>query len=494
MSENTLEDLRSKIIQSMTGKKETSQETKATDGKNERRDDNRANTRRPYQDNNANRHNQNIRNGNRQYQDGSRYNNNPHYNKNTYNNAAQYNNNMSREAYYQNTNNPYLNVQKQRYDHSNNNNKNNKNNNNSNSYNRGQNNRYQVAKPQQNQKRLDINYRDPAFLLITKSKSACHIIVRMVDVQSLDTAVSSRDKIKIVISNLFHDTEIALQPLFYDPEFNAENKTATFNIVTSEPEDTTKILALQQFITATAEVKEFLTWSRPQNYVKNNSLVCKYSNQDLLVLRNTEINGKTKGEVLQNMKSVSSDQTDLLEPLFYKPSPESDPIFTNTTILLLKRAFTNSTFNWKVDGPGAEIIKVNDGKYMFQNLEYLHFQNFPSLVSRQVRHPSNILLLLNCIDPMDLKEKLNISELKESIRNLLKVEPQSIQVVIPTVDYRISVYHVKELAGNIFVTFNSIEDATTTMQQLAGYDFFGRTILCAYASQADVNTPGISFE
>ncbi|KAL3232369.1 hypothetical protein RNJ44_04285 [Nakaseomyces bracarensis] len=512
--ENTLEDLRSKIIQSMTGKVPVQKTEQRADQEQRPQSDRRQNEGQRPRDGqrqnvqpqrNERRYNQDTKtyphrpykqDGNRPYQHerGDRQVQPEHSNRqyqpenSRYNKTAQYNNNLSREAYYQKNSRQYSNAQAPRFENGSNNYSN---------ANRNQNNRYQVQKPQQNQKRsFDINYRDPAFLLITKSKSASHIIVRMVDAQSHKVAFAARDKIKQVIENLFQNAQgdISQQPILYDPDYTEESKVATFNIITSEIEHATKILALQQFITAKSGVTEILTWSRPQNYVKNNSLIQKYSNQDLVVLRNTNITGKSREEIIQNIKSIRLDQCDLFEPLFYKESAESEQLFTNTIIILLKRSFNNTPINWKSDGPNSEIIKVNDGKYMFQNLEYLHFQNFTSLASRQVRHPSNILLLLNCIDPMDLKEKLHINELKESLKSLLKVEAQSIQIVTPSIDYRISVDHVKELAGNVFITFNTVEDATATMQQLAGYDFYGRTILCAYASHADINLPGLTFE
>ncbi|CCK71457.1 Mud2p KNAG_0H00410 [Huiozyma naganishii CBS 8797] len=131
-----------------------------------------------------------------------------------------------------------------------------------------------------------------------------------------------------------------------------------------------------------------------------------------------------------------------------------------------------------------------------QETKRLLFSNISELASaprpRNVE-PSRTILLLNCADPMDLKDADVAAGIKQEISELIP-DAEELEVVLPNLDYRMTVKHIKEHVGNVYVRCPTVARAQETMDKLSGTKIRGRSILCASIDDVDWNTRGLLVE
>lgn len=502
-TEKTLEDLRAKIIQSMGGKPSgagtgTGAGTGSGTGESRMERDKGGRSDMSRQDHGRSTRYSNERRGN-------------------YQNAAQYNNNMSRDDYYQtqrysrnaqrNPNHQYGGYrQTQNHGQNPNHNQNYRYQNQPQQYtNQNQRNRYNNGNPQPNsvhkpphhQTKKVANLDDPIFRNITKNRAACHIVIEIDGKQDIEKIITLQKLLLTKIEQLLESQDFLkdffLKPVSFHDIEELESK-AVLHLETSEPEQASLIIACHKFLVSQLNEQQTITITRPQNYIATNDRINKICNKDTLCVENVETGGSTKQEILANLKAPKSGDFDFMEPIFYKDSDNDDIKFTKLILVLLKNSGSESTIDWKLNGQSVETYKINDNRGLFQPIEELQFDTLPKLATSEGRKPNETIILLNCIDPMELKEKKNIAELKESLKEILNFENYDLQVAIPSVDYRINIDHIKELAGTVFIKFQNEGDATSALNELSGKKFNGRTILGTYAMQSDIETPGLHIE
>ncbi|SCU90235.1 LAMI_0E01200g1_1 [Lachancea mirantina] len=134
--------------------------------------------------------------------------------------------------------------------------------------------------------------------------------------------------------------------------------------------------------------------------------------------------------------------------------------------------------------------RPNDSK-LKQNFTDITFQNLPRLVSKQGHEATRVLMLLNCIDPMDLKDDEFVAEIEDAMQNsdvmLSFGEIESVKIPVPSADYRMSFDTISDNVGKIYVKFKELQGAKNAMNKLAGSKFNDRTVLCSYFSERDYN-------
>lgn len=93
-------------------------------------------------------------------------------------------------------------------------------------------------------------------------------------------------------------------------------------------------------------------------------------------------------------------------------------------------------------------------------------------------------MLLNCLDPLDLKDETFITEIKETLKYSI-AGADTIKICQPGVDYRLNFENLASGAGNIYIKFKTLEAAKHAMEELPGTQFNDRTVLCTYIDEDD---------
>lgn len=126
-----------------------------------------------------------------------------------------------------------------------------------------------------------------------------------------------------------------------------------------------------------------------------------------------------------------------------------------------------------------------------QETKSMVFFNMPNRAREMKLAESRVLLLMNCADPMDLKDLEFVAEIESSLRLHLGPKVKSLKLCKPSADYRLTFDYVKEHAGNVYVEFEDVESARAAMDRVAGSKFNGRTVLCSYVDERDYHIPGV---
>ncbi|EDO15731.1 hypothetical protein Kpol_1073p17 [Vanderwaltozyma polyspora DSM 70294] len=133
---------------------------------------------------------------------------------------------------------------------------------------------------------------------------------------------------------------------------------------------------------------------------------------------------------------------------------------------------------------GVKWIKPNESSSMKQERGGVTFQSISKLVVEKKRKESKTLLLLNCVDPLDLKNLQFLEEIKDTIEEGLE-GVEKVKIRSPNADYRLNLEHVNEGIGNIYIRFDSVENCQEAIKRLSGSKFNDRTVLCSYYDDND---------
>ena len=143
-----------------------------------------------------------------------------------------------------------------------------------------------------------------------------------------------------------------------------------------------------------------------------------------------------------------------------------------------------NTLNWSFPNKAPTATLTQETKSMV-------FFNMPNRAKETKLAESRILLLMNCADPMDLKDLEFVADIESSLRSNLGPKVKSLKLCKPSADYRLTFDYVREHAGNVYVEFEDVESARAAMDRVAGSKFNGRTVLCSYVDERDYHTPGV---
>ena len=245
----------------------------------------------------------------------------------------------------------------------------------------------------------------------------------------------------------------------------------------------TMVLACRSFFKAKLGDVE-LDWRRPNEYVQQLDHLVGFCRGTVIALENLENVKEANDDKMKELLASFNIANGASKLLFYNCSlgannTDKEPEFTKCVLLLFEVVTPDildklKPYKW---------FKPNDGKTS-QVTSWITFQSLPNLVTQSVHPESVVLMLLNCLDPLDLKDETFITEVKETLKYTVK-GIEVIKICQPGVDYRLNYENLAVGAGNIYIKFKTLEAAKNAMEELPGTQFNDRTVLCTYIDESD---------
>lgn len=221
-------------------------------------------------------------------------------------------------------------------------------------------------------------------------------------------------------------------------------------------------------------------WRRPNEYVQQLDHSDPLCSPEIVALEGLK---EADEAAIRQMLSEAGLKVCLVKPVF--ASIEGSNQFTGCALVELEDLEDTTLEKFKE----ATWFRPNEGT-LVQDSSLITFQSLPKLVSEPKRLESKVLLLLNCVDPLDLKLMPFAKEVEDTLRFTLE-DVDTVLMKRPNVDYRLNFEHISEGIGNIYVKFNSLEASINAMKKLPGSKFNGRTVLCSYVNEDDFNEIGV---
>ncbi|GAV54323.1 hypothetical protein ZYGR_0AL00550 [Zygosaccharomyces rouxii] len=294
------------------------------------------------------------------------------------------------------------------------------------------------------------------------SKISCKIVVRGTrDSMNLNHIETFLNGFVQTLDREYHLKEIVQGPSHLVLEFN--------DVVC-----TTIVLSCRSFLSKELGF-DGSDWQRPQEYVQQVDTSERLCGPEILAVEGL-VSGEERELTDQGFKVV------FMEPVFTTSQENPlDKIFTGCALVEVEeKPSENGLLRW---------FKPNESR-MKQNVSYMTFQGLPKLTKDQVRVPSRVVLLMNLVDPLDLKLEAFAQEVETTLKSTLdKVE--NVKVKKPSADFRLNLERIGEGVGNVYVKFQDVESAESAMENLPHRKFNGRSVLCCYVSESDFETLGI---
>lgn len=216
-------------------------------------------------------------------------------------------------------------------------------------------------------------------------------------------------------------------------------------------------------------------------------------------------------EQVDNMNEINSDHVFAIEDDIGKdeittklntnnfelvPIKYADSIETKCQLVILNKSVKTSLNNMNIP-----TIKPNEGN-LKQFTTRLLFSDMLSLADPQlapqndkISRPklpvppktvpkSNVLLILNAMDPTDLKDESFVNEVKDTLTETLS-HVEDIKIITPKIDYRLNIDHIGDHVGNIYAKFKDVKSCEENLALINGAQFNDRTLICAYVDTAD---------
>lgn len=234
-----------------------------------------------------------------------------------------------------------------------------------------------------------------------------------------------------------------------------------------------------------------LNWSRPQSYIEFTDHINKLSNSNVITIEEVS----TAEEYTQEAFSTEfgTEQFNMY-PIYTQEEEPSLEKFTNCIILTFnsginKRitdALDSHKLQWFCPNKSETKLRQKTARWLYSDITQIVQTK---QTSTQLKD-SNVLLLLNCVDPLDLKDNSFVTEIHDTLLSTL-TGAQSVKIIEPGVDYRLNLAHLNDLVGTIFVQFKTSKDAEAAEESINGAEFNGRSVLCARFNQKDFETMGL---
>lgn len=239
---------------------------------------------------------------------------------------------------------------------------------------------------------------------------------------------------------------------------------------------TTIVLSCRSFISEQLGISQ-CKWRRPCEYVQQLDSPERLCGPDILAIEEFPTGNE---DSLEKKLLDMGVKTNFLRPVFVQDESHSKQ-FTGCALLELKEKTCDlSNLKW---------FRPNEAR-MKQKTSLITFHGLPKVAIDPVRVPSRVLLLLNLVDPLDLKVEKFAEEIESTVeKSLDKVE--SVKMKRPSVDFRLNFDHFGEGVGNVYVKFEDIEAAKQAMRQLSHKNFNGRSVLCCYVDESDFEVRGV---
>ncbi|CAR30755.1 ZYRO0E01452p [Zygosaccharomyces rouxii] len=318
-----------------------------------------------------------------------------------------------------------------------------------------------IAQGGTNNRRTRILFEDADGNHLIFSRMSCRIIVRgTTDSMDLNRIEAYLNGFVQAIDREYHVKEVVQGPSHLVLEFN-------------DAVCTTIVLSCRSFISKELDF-DGSDWQRPQEYVQQVDSSERLCGPEILAVEGL-VHGEEKELTDQGFKVV------FMEPIFTISQENQERLFTGCALVEVEEEpSANGSLRW---------FKPNES-HMKQNISYMTFQGLPKLATDQVRVPSRVLLLMNLVDPLDLKLEAFAQEVKTTLESTLhKVE--SVRMKKPSADFRLNLERIGEGVGNVYVKFQDVESAEAAMENLPHRKFNGRSVLCCYVAESDFETLGI---
>lgn len=322
--------------------------------------------------------------------------------------------------------------------------------------------RYQQVSPRHGG---SLNSREPAYEHITFSKTNCRIILSKVveDNNSWSTKISELKQ--HLVTFFTDDTSIKRTN-----EYPTENR---FVIELADMESTTKLYACFSYFVQLVHISSNCEWHRPAGYIEQ----IDHKNPILrsnAIAYNDDIADVTK---LKEKISELGLSNFSLHQIYHQEK------YTGSGVI---------TFN---DNERHEIPESTNWWYpnkssISQCTISMNYSNIPNLVQAPLTFKSRIVLLLNCMDPMKLKDDPFVEQLCSILKERIP-EAKQIRIVRPSIDYRMTFAHFNEDVGNVYVEFENEELAEKVVGRVSGTKLDGRTLICGYINEQDYVTEGV---
>ncbi|QLL34210.1 hypothetical protein HG536_0G00670 [Torulaspora globosa] len=241
----------------------------------------------------------------------------------------------------------------------------------------------------------------------------------------------------------------------------------------------TLVLSCRSFINKKLGLS--LRWRRPNEYVQQLDHPDRLCSPEIIAVEGLEDGDET---AIGQMLSDNGLKNCYLKPI--TSLMDGVPTFTGCALVELDNVEDDVLEKFKTT---TSWFRPNQGT-LVQESSSITFQSLPTLVSEQTRSESKVLVLLNCVDPLDLKLVPFAQEIEDTIKYTLG-DVDTVRMRRPNADYRLNFDNISEGVGNIYVKFKTVEASIEAMAKLPGSKFNGRTVLCSYVSEEDFEKIGV---
>lgn len=242
-------------------------------------------------------------------------------------------------------------------------------------------------------------------------------------------------------------------------EFNIEEAVAIF-------------LSSQKLIQKNYDLT--FTCRRPEEYVAREDFEDQICCENLTAINNFEL--KKEGEIIEWFENLGI-KTKWSKLLKYKNKELVG------VILFIPEE--------NADHPAIEGAIRPNHALLRQEFSSIAYQVLPELVKARAHSPSRVICLLNCVDPIELKNEQFYQQIYDSMRFGTPIvscgEVEEVKIPVPGPDYRYNFENIDKQIGKIFIMFKTLSSAESAVSTLSGSLFRERTIICSYYSERDFN-------
>lgn len=248
-------------------------------------------------------------------------------------------------------------------------------------------------------------------------------------------------------------------------------------------QSSTLVFACQSYLNKQLELPS-LSWSRPQSYVEFTDHIDKLCNSNVVSIANVSRTEDCTKELLS--AKLKTDKFSLY-PIYSSTTEGKE--FTHCVIATFEETITKkvtneldslSEWHYSLPNKSANSLVQKTSRWLFSDIAQL-VQTQPKIQSMT---NSNVLLLLNCVDPLDLKDDSFTEEIKDTLLETLP-GAKTVKIVKPHGDYRLNLAHLGSFVGAIFVQFKEPTDAKDAVELVHGTEFNGRTVLASIFNEKD---------
>lgn len=295
------------------------------------------------------------------------------------------------------------------------------------------------------------------------SELACKLIVAGISVPSLEEA---RQRLGSFVSGLEGDHKL-------------KGVVQSSNYLVLEFSDavcTTIVLSCKSFISELFGWSK-CHWRRPHEYVQQLDNAERLCGPDIVALERFPVPDE---ESVEKKLAELGIKTRFLKPICVNDNSQVKQ-FTGCVLLELEENTSELS--------GLEWFFPNES-FMTQKTSTMTFHGLPKVVIEPVRVPSRVLLLMNLVDPLDLKLEKFAEEVESTLEASLE-NVEGLRMKRPNVDFRLNFDHFREGVGNIYVKFQDVKSAKRALEWLSLRNFNGRSVLCCYVDESDFEISGV---